>query len=128
LKLFNGKTKNKIHKIIKNICQDGKFMEEIIKKIIEIEHEAQNIMAGGYKQVEKIRKDTGEKLKSLEENITEMSNHKIEELRQKIRSEADEKIRKINETTDKRIQALEAYVENNRETWENQIFDRILGR
>jgi len=103
-------------------------MEEIIKKIIEIEHEAQNIMAGGYKQVEKIRKDTGEKLKSLEENITEMSNHKIEELRQKIRSEADEKIRKINETTDKRIQALEAYVENNRETWENQIFDRILGR
>jgi len=128
LKLFNGKTKIKIHKIIKNICQDGKFMEEIIKKIIEIEHEAQNIMAGGYKQVEKIRKDTGEKLKSLEENITEMSNHKIEELRQKIRSEADEKIRKINETTDKRIQALEAYVENNRETWENQIFDRILGR
>lgn len=103
-------------------------MEEIIKKIIEIEHEAQNIMAGGDKQVEKIRKDTGEKLKSLEENITEMSNHKIEELRQKIRSEADEKIRKINETTDKRIQALEAYVENNRETWENQIFDRILGR
>jgi len=114
--------------INKNNCQGGKFMEEIIKRIIDIEHEAQNILAGGYKQVEIIRKHTDEKLKSLEESITEMSNHKIEELRQKVRSEADEKIKSINEGTDKRMKALETYVENNRETWEDQIFNRILGR
>jgi len=103
-------------------------MEEVIKKIIEIEHEAQNILEGGYRQVEKIRMNTLNKLKELENNITEMTNHKIEELRQRIRSEADEKIQNINETTEKRIQAMEVYVKNNRETWENQIFNRILGR
>ena len=103
-------------------------MEEVIKKIIEIEHEAQNILEGGYRQVEKIRMNTLNKLKELENNITEMTNHKIEELRQRIRSEADEKIQNIKETTEKRIQAMEVYVKNNRETWENQIFNRILGR
>jgi len=103
-------------------------MEEIIKRIIEIEHEAQSIMKDGNEQAEKIRMDTIEKLKDLENNITEMSNQKIEQLKNEIRSEADEKIRRINENIDKRIQAMEVYVGNNRETWENQIFNRILGR
>ncbi|NLX64962.1 MAG: hypothetical protein GX022_09365 [Clostridiaceae bacterium] len=103
-------------------------MEEIIRRIIEIEYAAQNLVAKGHAQAEKIRMDTLEKLKELENNITEMSSHKIEELRQKIRSEAYEKIQKISETTDKRLKALEAYVNENRETWENQIFNRILGR
>lgn len=103
-------------------------MEEAIKKIIEIEHEAQSLVAEGYAQIEKIQLGTLEELKSMEYNIIEMSDFKIEELRQKSRSDADEKLKKINEGTDKKIHALEVYVEKNRETWENQIFDRILGR
>ncbi len=103
-------------------------MEESIKKIIEIEHEAQNLVAEGNAQIEKIRLGTLEELKKMECNIIEMSDYKIEELRQKSRSDADEKLRKINESTDRKIHALEVYVEKNRETWENQIFARILGR
>lgn len=103
-------------------------MEESIKKIIEIEHEAQILVAEGYAQIEKIRLGTLEELKNMECNITEMSDYKIEELRQKSRSDADEKLKKINERTDRKLHALEVYVEKNRETWENQIFDRILER
>lgn len=103
-------------------------MEEAIKKIIEIEHEAQSLVAEGYAQIEKIQSHTLEELKNMESNIIEMSDYKIEELRQKSRSEADEKLKKINESTQRKIHALEVYVENNRETWENQILNRILRR
>ena len=65
---------------------------------------------------------------SIENQLSEMSDYKIEELRQKSRSEADEKLKKINESTQRKIHALEVYVENNRETWENQILNRILRR
>ncbi|NLE26355.1 MAG: hypothetical protein GX625_13625 [Clostridiaceae bacterium] len=103
-------------------------MEDAIKKIIEIEHEAQNLVAEGYAQIEKIQSHTLEELKNMECNIIEMSDYKIEELSQKSRSDADEKIKKINESTQRKIHALEVYVENNRETWENQILNRILRR
>jgi hypothetical protein len=113
---------------IKNIFWDGNFMEKAIKKLIEIEHEAQRLVKEGYAQSERIRQGTLEELKKMECNINEMANYKIEQLSRKSRLDADEKILKIKESTEKRIRALEDYVENNRETWENQIFNRILER
>ena len=113
---------------IKNIFLDGNFMEKAIKKLIEIEHEAKRLVEEGYAQSEKIRQETLEELKNMESNINEMANYKIEQLNRESRLHADEKIKKINESTEKKIHALKDYVENNRETWENQIFYRILER
>lgn len=103
-------------------------MEEYIKKIIEIEHEAQKLVSQGYEQTEKIRSDTLNELKNMEDNIMEMSIHKIDQLRERNRLEANEKIQNIKESTENRIRILEDYVEKNREMWENLIFDRILRR
>lgn len=103
-------------------------MEEAIKKIIEIEHEAQSLVAEGHAQVDKTRMSTLEAQKGMETNIFEMSKSKIEQLRKKSRSEADGKLQIIKENTERKIHILEDYVENNREIWENQIFTRILER
>lgn len=103
-------------------------MEDAIKKIIEIEHEAQGLVDQGHAQTEKIQMGTVEELKNMEESIFEMSKIKVEELREKGRSEADAKLEKIEGNTQGKIRMLETYVENNRGTWERQIFDRILGR
>jgi hypothetical protein len=106
----------------------GGIMEDVITKIIEIEREAQNLVAQGYAQKEKIQSDTLEVLKLMEENIEEMADQKISQLREQSRRETDEKIRSIKENTDNKIRMLEEYVEKNRESWENQIFARITGR
>ena len=103
-------------------------MENAIKKLIEIENEAQRLVKEGYSQSERIRQETLKELKNMECNINEMANYKIDQLSRKSRLDADEKIKKINESTQKRIRVLEDYVENNRETWGNQIFSRILER
>ena len=104
------------------------IMEEVIRKIIEIEHEAQNLVAQGYAQREKIRLSTHEELKSMEKNIQDMADQKIIQLKQASRRETDEKLRKIKENTENKIRILEEYVEKNRDSWENQIFSRIIGR
>ncbi len=101
-------------------------MEDAIRKIIEIEYEAQKLVSQGYERVEKIQISTLEQLKDMEDNIMEMANHKIDQLREKNRIEAVEKIQKINEGIENRIHIIEEYVAKNRETWESQIFDRIL--
>lgn len=103
-------------------------MEDAIKKIIEIEHEAQSLVAQGHAHVEKIHLNTLEELKIMEENIIEMSEHKINQLREASRQEADEKLQKIKENTEEKIRVLEEYVEKNREAWEKQIYSRIISR
>lgn len=103
-------------------------MENAIKKIIEIEHKARDIVSQGYKQAEDIRLETLEVLKNMEKNIEESVNHKIEELKAKIRLETDEKIGKIRESAENRIRTLEEYARKNRDAWEDEIFSRIVGR
>ncbi|MGI6623051.1 MAG: hypothetical protein GX227_07555 [Clostridiaceae bacterium] len=103
-------------------------MESAIKKIIEIEHEAQNLLVQGYDQREKIQLSTLEQLKNMEENIGKMTDQKVNELEEKSRRETDERLAKIKEDTENKIKILEEYVEKNRESWENQIFARIIGR
>lgn len=103
-------------------------MESVIKRIIDIEHEAQYLVSHGYAIAERIRLDTSEKLKSMEENITEMANHKIAQLKEASRQETEDKLKKIKEDTENKIRILEEYVEKNRDSWENQIFARIIGR
>jgi hypothetical protein len=106
----------------------GVYLEEAIKRIIEIEHEAQNLVNQGRVQSDSIRMNTLEAQKNMEADIIEMSKSKIEQIRTKSRMETDEKIRKIKESTERKINILEDYVGNNREIWEKQIFTRILGR
>ncbi len=103
-------------------------MEDIVKKIIEIEHEAQNIVSEGLAQKEKIMRDTQEELRVMEANILEMAEHKIEQLKNKSRKEADDKIIRIYESTALKMRLMEENAEENQAKWEEQIFNRIVGR
>ncbi len=103
-------------------------MEDVVKKIIEIEHEAQSLVAEGVAEREKLQMDTRDEMRAMETNIVEMSVHKIDQLRSKSRKEADDKIIRIYEDTALKMRLMEENAEENQGLWENQIFDRILGR
>jgi vacuolar-type H+-ATPase subunit H len=103
-------------------------MEEIIKKIIEIEREAQNLVTQALAQNEKIHANAQDELKSMEANIMEMSEHKIEQLKAGNRKEADDKLARIREHTAERLQQMDKLAAENQEVWEDQIFNRVIGR
>ncbi|NLU53492.1 MAG: hypothetical protein GXX10_11610 [Clostridiaceae bacterium] len=103
-------------------------MEELLKKIIEIEHQAQSLVAEGIAEKENMYKATRNEIENLKSNILEMSEHKIEELRLRNERDAEEKINQINESRTQKLKMLEETYNKNREQWENQIFTRIIGR
>ncbi len=103
-------------------------MEDVVKKIIEIEHEAQNLVSEGLAQKDKILRDTQEELRMMEANILEMAEHKIHQLKTKSRKEADDKIIRIYESTALKMRLMEENAEENQKVWEDQIFNRIVGR
>lgn len=103
-------------------------MEELLKKIIEIEHQAQSLVAEGIAEKENMYKATRNEIENLKSNILEMSEHKIEELRLRSERDAEEKINQINESRTQKLKMLEETYNKNREQWENQIFTRIIGR
>ena len=103
-------------------------MEELLKKIIEIEHQAQSLVAEGIAEKENMYKATRNEIEDLKSSILEMSEHKIEELRLRNERDAEEKINQINESRTQKLKMLEETYNKNREQWENQIFTRIIGR
>jgi hypothetical protein len=106
----------------------GECMEEAIRRIIEIEHEAQNLVSEGLSQKEKIALDTQLELRVMETNILEMAEHKIEQLKSKNRKDADDKIIRIYENTALKMRLMEELFEEKQEQWENEIFNRVVGR
>lgn len=103
-------------------------MEDVIKKIIEIEHEAQSLVAEGLAQEEKIQIDTQGEIKTMETNILEMSENKMGQLKARNRKEADEKLAQIHEHTTRKLEQMGEVIAKNQDLWENQIFNRIVGR
>jgi len=111
-----------------HLTTGGDRMEELLKKIIEIEHQAQSLVAEGIAEKENMYKATRNEIENLKSNILEMSEHKIEELRLRSERDAEEKINQINESRTQKLKMLEETYNKNREQWENQIFTRIIGR
>ena len=72
--------------------------------------------------------DTQQELQVMDANILEMSEHKIEQLKNKSRKEADDKLIRIYEDTALKIRLMEESAEEHQEIWENEIFNRIVGR
>lgn len=103
-------------------------MEEIFKKIIEIEHEAQGLVGQGISESEKIQLTAQADLRTMETNISEMAEHKIEQLKAQNMKEADDKIDRIHKHTIAKLKQIDQVVTENREIWEEQIYNRIFGR
>ncbi|MCX7773237.1 MAG: hypothetical protein N2376_09025, partial [Clostridia bacterium] len=113
---------------IKHLSMGSVRMEEVIKKSIEIEHDAQNLVAEGLAKKEDIRIQTEDELRDMEANILEMAEHKIEQLRARSRKEADDRVIRIYEDTALKMRLMEESAEEHQTNWEDQIFNRIIGR
>lgn len=103
-------------------------MEKEIKRVIEIEDEAQSLVVQGRTQAKKIRISTLEEIKIMETKIEKMAELKISQLKEENHKDAAQRISEIREKTVIRMQKLEETINKNRGLWEKQIYDRILER
>ena len=103
-------------------------VENVIKRIIELEQSAQQVVAEGIGEQDGILAEGRDECSSLKANIEEMAEHKIEQLRLKSRREADDRVMRIYEDTALRMRLMEEAAEENQGIWEKEIINRIIGR
>lgn len=102
-------------------------MEELIKRIIDIEHNAQEYLAEAAKETEEIEKSVAVKTKQLENDYDKKVQQHCEQVKEHKDSEADEKIREVTDNTDNIINSLENRLNENLEAWTEKVFNNIVG-
>jgi hypothetical protein len=103
-------------------------MENTIRRVIEIEHDAQSVVAEGQKERERIREAALAECKLMEANIMEMAENKIAKLESGNIREAEDRIIRICEDTALKMRMMEEVAEENQKQWEDEIFNSIVRR
>lgn len=100
-------------------------MENIIKKIIELEHNAQDLVEEGSAEAERIRQSGVEECRTMEIHIMEMAESKIKKLEKKSEKDTEDRVIRIYEDTALKMRLMEENAEQNGKKWEDEIFYRI---
>lgn len=106
----------------------GVFLENTIKRIIEIENDAHALVDEGRREKEKIGQEALSQCRSMEDHILEMAENKIRKLEAVNLREAEDKIIRIYEDTALKMRLMEENAEENQKRWEDEIFNLVIGR
>ena len=105
----------------------GDTMNEVIEKLYEIEENAVNIMNNAGRFKEECRKQTEEAQKKFEEELERETAERLEKSKRSLDSEAQARIRELEDTYQKQIEALEETYTVHLEELSEDIFRRIAG-
>ena len=103
-------------------------MEKIIKRIIDIEYQAQAVIDNAAKEREERKKAQQEVLKEREGRIVQDANRKIDQIRQREMKDVAEIIAAENKRSDDAVQKLELQAKEQSKKWTDQIVASVLSR
>jgi vacuolar-type H+-ATPase subunit H len=103
-------------------------MEEVIRRIIELENKAEQIVHEAREEEKKIQEEASLEVSAIEARLHESSETKISQLKGRTQYESDDRIIRIYEDTAMKMRLMEEQAEEEQVTWENEIFNRIVGR
>ncbi|PKM58081.1 MAG: hypothetical protein CVU98_02745 [Firmicutes bacterium HGW-Firmicutes-3] len=103
-------------------------MEDVIKKIIDIEEKAQALMNHTLLEKEALIKSYEEKTIAMEKRILEEADTKIEQIRKKELSDSVAERKKIEAQCDMKMLAIEEKIRKNKEVWVEELVNQVLNR
>lgn len=101
-------------------------MENIVKRIIELEHSARNQIRLGEDEAQGIGQSALEECRKMEASIMEMAENKIQQIQAKGNRDKEDRIIRIYEDTALKMRLMEENAEQNQKKWEDEIFHRII--
>lgn len=103
-------------------------MEDVIKKIINIEEKARAIIEAANQEKEIKEQEFDQKLSSLEEKIMGDARKKIKQLRERELNENTEAKRVSEQKCQKKIAIIEERVVKNKDQWVSELVENVLKR
>ncbi len=102
-------------------------MEEIIKRIMEIEDKAQEIMTDARKKHDGLEKRVEAKETRMKRQMDMAADRRCIAIQQTEKSRAEEEIARINERTDKQLSRLEKKYRESKAKWVDDMVEHIIG-
>ena len=103
-------------------------MEDVIRRIIDIEEKAQALMKHTMQEKEALIKSYEEKTVALEKRILEEADTKIEQIRKKELSDSTNERKEAEKQCDMKIMAIEEKIKKNKEAWISDLVNQVLSR
>lgn len=103
-------------------------MDAIIKKIIDIEQKAQQIVNEAEDEKKLIEQNLSSEVEKMHEEIRTKANKKIEQVRKLELSEADLAVKDVVLKSEQQIKNMIQYSNEKRAQWEELIIQRVIGR
>ena len=101
-------------------------MEEVIKKIIQIEEEAQAIIDETMKEKERKEKEHEEELVHLQASIIQNAHRKVEQIRKREFDEVNSKTANMEKKCEDRLQRIEKNADMKMDGWIDELVNRVL--
>jgi hypothetical protein len=101
-------------------------MEEVIRKIIQIELDAKKMMNDALEEKKAKEEEHNRLIKELQTNTLKRANDKIEQIRQREFQEIEESEIQKKQRCELRLRQMDAYAKENMETWVEQLVKRVL--
>ncbi|UZQ85372.1 hypothetical protein ODU73_002505 [Thermoclostridium stercorarium] len=101
-------------------------MNEIFRRIIEIDNRAKELFSEDAKERERLRQDTVREIESMRNQIRQMADEKIEQLVSQNRKDVDEKVKDINSAVAEKLTAMEEKYIQNADEWVERIFLSVV--
>jgi vacuolar-type H+-ATPase subunit H len=102
-------------------------MEEVIKKIIQIEEQAQSIISEAIQEKERKEKEHEDKIQNLHETIINNAHSKVEQIRAREFEEINEKKTAMEDKCQARLGRMQDNANQKMDQWVNELVNRVLG-
>jgi hypothetical protein len=103
-------------------------MEDVIQRIISLEETAREIIAGALEEERAILAEGEAEVLAMAAHIQEMSDAKVGQLKGRTKYESDDRIIRICQDTAMKMRMMEEHAEQDQACWEEEMFNRIIGR
>jgi len=101
-------------------------MEEVIKKIIEIEETAQKLMEDTEKEKEEKKKEHQARIQALEEKIMHDAKRKVVQLREREALENQKMTQEKIEMCDQHLIKMAKHMKKNKDQWVEELVEAVL--
>lgn len=102
-------------------------MEDVIGSILDIENKAGEIIEEGKKEKALLEAKLKKDIDKMRKDINLMVEAKLMQLDKDEKEDAKKSLIRINKTADKRLDAMDEFYKNNRDSWAQSVFELIIG-
>lgn len=101
-------------------------MEEILKKLSEIETTAQKIMEDAASKKQGLSEETERACKEYDTRLEKETDAQIRKIRTDLEQEKDDRLTALRQNTEEAFKELDSYYEKNHESLSRHLFEQII--